>query len=325
MMDMQTMLTAPRFTMTDLEVALGLKERSGVARLLLQRLRESGVDSYGNLATPTTEPDVAADGGVGEEPSAGGRGWSRFSVLDIFWVALMRDVEAIQNMSALEFASMAAYFQALELGRDGSIARRAGLEPPDGGRDRRPTFAEYIHRLLDGGSEPYLAIVCGNAGKIGVHERTSAGIPGNVVISDNPVLVQRLFTQLVAPLGGHLHVFPFRAMVTQVLQNLRPRTAGAVGLPDLPPYRQPELQDAKLTEAERQLMAVIHDAPALAPDVRLRVMNHEIESITYEQSHGPKEFSVKKALEDARTLQVRTLRCEEGTVRKYAVEKRVSF
>lgn len=324
-MDTQTMLTAPRFTMTDLEVALGLKERSGVARLLLARLRESGVGSYGNLATPTTEPDVAADGGVGEEPSAGGRGWSRFSLLGIFWVALMRDVEAIQNMSALEFASMAAYFQALELGREGSIARRAGLETPGGGRDRRPSFAGYTQRLLDGGSEPYLAIVCGTAGKIGVHERTSAGIPGSVVISDNPVLVQRLYTQLVAPLGGHLHVFPFRAMVTQVLQNLRPRAAGAVGLPDLPPYRQPELHDAKLTQAERQLMAVIHDAPALAPDVRLRVMNHEVESITYEQSYSPAGFSPAKALEDPKTVQLRSIRGETGEVRRYVVEKRVSF
>jgi hypothetical protein len=325
---MQTMLTAPRFTMTDLEVALGLKERSGVARLLLQRLRKVRAGSYDEIASQERDPgtDVAeATAENGDEPNRGNRAWGRFALLDIFWIALMREVEAIENMPVSTFVSMTARFRLREIMRDGPIAQRARLEGREFGRNREPTFGEYIRRLLDGGSEPYVAIVCGSTEKIGVHERTSAGIPSDTLISDNPVLVQRLFTQLAAPLGGHMHVFVFRTVVTRVLDNLRSRPAGDIGLPEVPPYRQPELQDAKLTEAERQLMAVIHDAPALAPDVRLRVMNHEVESITYEQSYSPMGFSPPKALEDPKTVQLRSIRGETGEVRRYVVEKRVSF
>ena len=69
-MDMLTMLTAPRFTMTDLEVALGLKERSGVARLLVQRLRKLHAGSYDEIASQETDSGIevaeaAAENGDG--------------------------------------------------------------------------------------------------------------------------------------------------------------------------------------------------------------------------------------------------------------------
>ena len=324
-MTSDSLLTEPRFTMGDLATALGERERSGTTRLLLARLREFGLDCYTDLADPAAPEETTTAEEDGTEDTAKRRGWQRFSLLDCCWVSLMRDVEAIGSLSALEFASLGARFRARELARDGSITRKAGLKLAEDGGRRPPTFGEYVQRMLEGVSEPFLAIVIGTAGKMNIHERTSAGIPEDVVISDNPDLAYRLFTRVALALVGHLHVFPFRTAVALVMRNLRPRPAGAIGLPEMPPYRQRELQDVKVTAAERQFLELVRDTPALVPNVSVRIVDQAIESINFEQTYGPKGFNPSKPMEDPKTVQIRSIRDQDGSVRKYVVEKRLTF
>ncbi len=324
-MDDDALLRDRSYTTGDLDIALGSHPRSGAARKALLRLEENAVPLYDELASPllaqADNPSPATNSReAGEKPT-----WRRFSLPGILWVVLMDRVLSIPGMQIPDLCSVVARFLAREIAHDGSLAEKAGFPATEESRHRYPRFAEYVRRLFEGESEPYLALVSEASAKMGTHERTSKGIPENVVIADNPALVWDLYAQVATRLAGHLHVFPLRSVAVPVLANLRGTGAPLRSLPEVPAYRPPVQPDAKLTKAEQQLVEVVRNAPELVPDVRVRVVNHEIVSVTYEQGYGPKDFSVKKALEDAKTLQVRSLRGEDGSIHKYRVEKRLRF
>lgn len=313
-------------------------------------------DGQGAKAAGLAEEAAPADDSQASEPGAAGADrteatdgpdprerttWRRFSLAGIVWVALMDRVLGTPGMTVTDLCSVVARFLMREIQHDGSLAKKHGVEVTAESRYLYPTFAEYLRRLLSGESEPYLAIVAGSAREMSVPERISLGIPGDVVISDSPAIVWGLYAQVATRFAGHLHVYPFRAAVVPVLANLRRargigldapdqvlaelrrKAEGLPELPEVPPYRPPVEPDAKLTRPEKQLLEIVRNAPELVPDVHVRVRNHEVESITYEQSYGPKGFSVDKALIDERTVQVRTIRDEGGKVRRYVVEKRL--
>lgn len=331
------------YTMSDLEVALGSQPRSGVARKVLARLEHYGVPMYDDMrnwaaSRPGDRPEATAREAQKEKLS-----WHRFSLPGMIWVVLMDRVVGIPGMKPFELTSLMARFQVQEMSREGGVERDSTPEVPQANPHRAPTFAEYVRRLLAGESEPYLAIVVATASKMGAPERTSLAIPENIVISDNPAIIWDLYAQVATRFAGDLHVFPFRSVSIPVLLNLqrargigvdlpepvqadlRRKAAGLPELPQVPAYHAPVEPDAKLTKAEKQLLDVVRCAPDLVPDIWIRAHNHEIASFAYEQSYSPKEFSVRKALEDDRTVQVRTIRGDGGTVRKYVVEKRVTF